>query len=429
MLNIPFIDKHTTVDQGFYDAQVNEELKYCSSSNFAIRFVGIGNKRRAFVIRTRGEKTIVLLFSKTDYRGINKVLKKLRVNLALAKKESELGTIDTTSRNTTSIKGDDGQNNILTISTLDQLLINKQPLKETEPTVKRLLDLSMQNDREEPYLDFCKAGYDAGIQNYLILSLYGENIRLNERLVNAIAFYKAKEPRIYYLVNSFLRGNFDDMMSYLKTLKGPISVCSIARMCQNIIQAQEELPKRSCNIMIYRAGFGVNKNKTVGAQNTYDSFVSFGTSGGTLAEQASDDSTPVLYKRILKKDEDAIPVDLIENLGTLYLDGSLENEFLLPPFTFRITEVSKEEATDVYDIEEIEKINPRALLGKRLGEMAEYLKSKGYMEEYTSLVQSYEEILKRAPNTNSEPCSIDIYYGLRPEKKRTKKLPDTYGNR
>ena len=114
MLNIPFIDKHTTVDQDFYDAQVNEELKYCSSSNFAIRFVGIGNKRRAFVIRTRGEKTIVLLFSKSDYRGINKALEKLRVNLALAKKESEFVTIDTTSRNTTSIKGDDGQNNILT---------------------------------------------------------------------------------------------------------------------------------------------------------------------------------------------------------------------------------------------------------------------------------------------------------------------------
>lgn len=429
MLNIPFIDKHTTVDQGFYDAQVNEELKYCSSSNFAIRFVEIGNKRRAFVIRTREEKTIVLLFPKSDYKGINKALEKLRVNLALAKKESDSVTIDTTSRNTTSIKGDDGQDNILTISTLDQLLINKQPLRATESTVKRLLDLSIQNDREEPYLDFCMAGYDAGIQNYLILSLYGENIRLNERLVNAIAFYKAKEPRIYYLVNSFLRGNFDDMMSYLNTLKGPISVCSIARMCQNIIQAQEELPTRSLDVMIYRAGLGVNKNKTVGAQNTYDSFVSFGTSGGTLAEKASGDSIPVLYKRILKKDEDAIPVDLIENLGTLYLDGSLENEFLLPPFTFRIAEASKEGAIDVLSIEEIDKIKPRELLGKRMGEMAEYLKSRGYMEEYTSLVQSYEEILKRVPNTNSKPCSIDIYYGLRPEKIRTKKLPDTYGNR
>ena len=429
MLNIPFIDKHTTVDQGFYDAQVNEELRYCSSSNFAMRFVEIGNKRRAFVIRTRGEKTIVLLFSKSDYRGINKALEKLRVNLALAKKQFDSVTIDTTSRKETVIEGDDGEKNILTISNIDQLLINNKSLCETAPAIKSLIDLSMQNDREEPYLDFCKAGYDAGMQNYLILSLYGENIRLNERLVNAIAFYKLKEPKIYYLVNSFLRGNFDEMLNYLGTSKKPISIDSIPRMCQNIIQAQEELPHRSFNIMIYRAGQGVNKNKTVGAQNTYDSFVSFGTSGGTLAEQASSDSHPILYKRILKKDESAIPVDLIENLGVLYLDGSLENEFLLPPFTFRITEVSKEESTDVYDIEEIEKINPRALLGKRLGEMAEYLKSKGLMEEYTSLLQSYEEILKKAPNTNSEPCSIDIYYGLRPEKIRTKKLPDTYGNR
>ncbi len=37
---------------------------------------------------------------------------------------------------------------------------------------------------------------------------------------------------------------------------------------------KEELPKRSQNLMIYRVGLGVNKDKNVGAENTYEGFVS-----------------------------------------------------------------------------------------------------------------------------------------------------------
>ena len=50
--------------------------------------------------------------------------------------------------------------------------------------------------------------------------------------------------------------------------------------------------------MLYRLGLGVNKDKTVGAQNIYEGFTSFGTSGGILVEQRSEDTKPVLYKRI-----------------------------------------------------------------------------------------------------------------------------------
>ena len=35
MIKIPFLNKFMTEDQEFYDAQINEELKYCNNSNFS----------------------------------------------------------------------------------------------------------------------------------------------------------------------------------------------------------------------------------------------------------------------------------------------------------------------------------------------------------------------------------------------------------
>lgn len=397
MIKIPFLNKFITDDQDFYDAQINEELKYCNSSNFTIRFIEIGKNKRAFMIRTKERKTIVLMFMKSDYKGINEALEKIRINLALTEKEKSLNPssnaniiLDTSSKNEVVVEESNGEKNTMIISTIEQLLINNNLLKEKEDIIKRLYDLSIQNDKEEPYLDFYKAGYDKGIQNYLIMNLYKENIALNDRLVNALVYYKMKEPKIYHLVNSLLRGNFDEMFGYLNSLEHPISICSIARICQNIIQAQEELPNRSYDLMIYRAGLGVNKNKAIGAQNSYESFVSFGTSGGTLVEPESTDSKPIIYKRILKKNEKAIPVDLIENLGIIYLDGTQENEFLLPPFTFQITDVEQEEPFNIYSIEKTEKINPRELLDKRLDELEQYLKSKNDIEQYEKIKKSKE---------------------------------------
>ena len=234
-------------------------------------------------------------------------LEKIRLNLALVEKESSLNhsteesiVLDTSSKDETIIEGSNGEKNTLTVSTIDQLLINNKSLREKNDIIKKLYDLSLQNDKEELYLDFYKAGYDAGIQNYLVMNLYEENIDLDDKLVNAIAYYKAKEPKIYYLVNSFLRGNFDEMINYLNSLEHPISINSIARICQNIIQAQEELPNKNYDLMIYRAGLGKTKDLSIGAKNSYQSFVSFGTSGGTLEEENITNSNPIAYRRILK---------------------------------------------------------------------------------------------------------------------------------
>lgn len=435
MIKIPFINKFITEDQEFYDAQINEELKYCNNSDIAIKFIEVGKLRRAFVIKTK-EKTIILLFMKSDYKGINRVLEKIRLNLALAKKENSLQNssdnsviLDTSSTDKTIIEGNNGEKNTLTVSTIEQLLINNKSLQENKDIIKKLYDLSLEKDKEEPYLDFRKAGYDAGIQNYLIMSLYQENININDRLVNAISYYKAKEPKIYYLVNSFLRGNFEEMINYLKSLEHSISINSIARICQNIIQAQEELPNRKYDLMIYRAGLGKTKDLSIGAKNSYQSFVSFGTSGGTLGEVIEDGSNPIAYKRILKKDDKAIPVDLIENLGIIYLDGTQENEFLLPPFDFQITGKSKEEDFDTYSIEETNKINSRELLDKRLDELEEYLKSNNYNEQYQRLKKEHDIITKKSKKIITVYNMKDIYYGLRPKTKKSKKIEDNFSER
>lgn len=426
-MKIPFLNRFITDDQEFYEEQINEELKYCNSSNYTIKFIDVGKNRRAFVIKTKEKKTIILFFMKYDYKGINKALEKIRLNLALVKKENLLDfsidgdiILDTSSKNEEVIEGENGEKNKLIISTVEELVINNNSLREKEDIIKSLLDLSIQNDKDEPYLDFYKAGYDAGIQNYLMINLYKENISLNARLVTALHFYKMKEPKFYYLVNSLLRGNFDEMFSYLNTLERPMPISGIVKICKYIIQAQEELPNRNHDLMIYRMGLGVNKDKTIGAQNLYESFVSFGTSGGIMEKPTASDSKPIIYKRILKKDEKAVPVDLIENIGVIYLDGKQENELLLQPFAFKITDVSQDGEFDVYSIEETKKINPRELLDKRLDELEEYLKNKNDIEQCEEIKQLRGKITEKAKRTNTVYNIKDIYYGLRPKIKNKK---------
>ena len=156
---------------------------------------------------------------------------------------------------------ENGEKKTLNISTVEQLLINDSSLKASEDIIKRLYELATKNDKEEPYLDFYEAGYDAGIQNYLIMNLYHENIGVNDRIVNALAYYKMKEPKIFNLVKALLRGEFDEMYNYHKEINGYIDIPSVAKIAQNIIQAQEELPNRSHDIMIYRVEFRKKHNR------------------------------------------------------------------------------------------------------------------------------------------------------------------------
>ena len=422
MIKLPFEREHTTDDQDLYDDQVNEELKYCNCSNFVVKFVKKGGDKRAFVIRTKEDKLILVEFQTSNYKGINEALELIRLNLVLARKENEIPhstdagvTLDTDSRLSTTVKLNNGDEHIFTISTVEQLRVNDKPLKSKAEIIKRLIELSTQHGDGEPYLDFVEAEYDAGIQAYLILSLYKDSINLDDQLVESIRFFKYKEPKIYYVINSFLRGNFDELFEYLDSIGQSFSVCSIAILCQNIIQALEELPDRSHDIMIYRAGLGVNKNKTIGAQNTYESFVSFGTSGGKTEQDEQRSSKPILYKRILRKNEKAIPADLIENIGLYYTDGAQENEFLLPPFNFRITGIENGEQFDTISIEETSSIDPRRLLDRRLDEIEGYLKEKNDNKQYELIKGKRDQITKKAERGKQMANIKDIYFGLRPK--------------
>jgi len=428
MIKIPFLNKFTTDDQEFYDVQINEELKYCLCSNYGMKFTDVGENKRAILIRTKEKQSYALVFMKRDYKGINEALATLRLNLALAEKEKNDGSseyeyaqISTSAVN----KVSDNEKDVIILSSLDELLIDNKPLRKKEEVTDELIRNAMQNENGESYLDFYKAGYDRGIQNYLSMSLYDEDISLNDKLLNALCFYKNKEPRIYHLVNSFMRGDFDEMFRYREEIEKGISIGTIIKLSQNIIQAQEELPNRKHDLVVYRVGLGVNKFKNIGAENTYESFVSFGTSGGTFVDKETvKDKKPVVYRKILRKDDKAVPVDLLENLGIIYLDETQENEFLLPPFTFKITDIQQVEDYDVFDIEETGKINTRRLLSQRVDELEEYLKTNNRIDDYEKLKQIRDKILQKSKKTITGYNLKDIYYGLRPKKRKTIKEND-----
>ena len=430
MMKIPFFNRFTTDDQEFYDTQINEELKYCACSNYVMKFTEVGKNKRAILIRTKENKLYALVFMKLDYKGINEALATLRLNLALVEKEKnkdsseyEFSQISTSTANQTF----GNEQDVTILSSIDELLIDSKPLRKKEDVISELISNAMQNENGESYLDFYKAGYDRGIQNYLSMSLYDEDISVNDKLLNALCFFKNKEPRIYHLVNSLMRGNFDEMFRYMGEIKKKFSIGTIIKLSQNIIQAQEELPNRKYDLVLYRVGLGVNKDKNVGADNIYESFVSFGTSGGTFTDKDTvTDKKPVVYRKILRKDDKAIPVDLLENLGIIYLDKTQENEFLLPPFTFKITNIEQVDDFDVFDIEETGKINPRQLLDKRVDELEMYLKANNRLEDYEKLRQIRDKILQRSKKTIKGYNTKDIYYGLRPKKRKTVKKDDAF---
>lgn len=432
MIKIPFFNKYLTDDQNFYDHQVDEELKFLDNSKFIFRFAEVGKSKRAIIIRFRDEskKTILIPFAKHDYKGINEAVELIRLNIACSVKEitertenseEEKFDISSFSKDEVTVGNEDEKEKKVIISKVDDLQINGKAFKSKEELIKSLIDMATFMGEDGPYLDFFKAEYDAGLQNYLLMSLYKEPISLNDKLVNAISLFKYKAPQYYHVVNSFMRGNFDEMINYLESIKQTLRPVTVAKICQNLIQASEELPLRTYDVMIYRVGSGETKDKSIGARNINESFSSFGTSGGTLGTPLKNGKQPIIYKRILRKTDRAIPVDLIENLGMFYMDGTQENEFLLLPFVFEIKDKSKDGKYDVYEIKEIEPIDARKLFSTRLDELEEYFKSKNMLENYDELLKARSKITAKSKKTVSEYNMKDVYYGLRPDDIKCKK--------
>lgn len=428
MIKIPFFSKYITDDQEFYDTQINEELKYCASPNYVMKFTEVGRNKRILLIRINDNKIYALPFLKYDYKDINETLEILRLNLALVEKENSQKDEEYDSAQISSIldekfSEEDKENGVIVISSLDELLIDNKPLRKKDEVIQALLSHAMVSEDGKNFLDFYKAGYDRGIQNYLCLSLYDEKISINDKLLNALLYFKNKNPKIYHLVNSFMRGNFNEMFRYMDEIGKQISLSGIIKISQNILQAQEEMPTRKYDLVIYRVGLGVEKDKTIGVKNIYESFVSFGSSGGTFTDKDTvTDRRPVVYRKVLDRNEPAIPVDLLENLGIIYLDETQENEFLLPPFTFRIKSISETDGFEVLDIEGTERLNARQLLKKRVDELESYLKESNKFKELQDLQKNKNRILGKSKKRISHYNVKDIYYGLRP--KNNKKVKD-----
>lgn len=91
---------------------------------------------------------------------------------------------------------------------------------------------------------------------------------------------------------------------------------------------------------------------------------------------------------------------------------------MLPPFTFQITDVKQGEDFDILYIEETGKINSRQLLDKRVDELEEYLKTNNRLDDYEKLKQIRYKILQKSKKIITGYNVKDIYYGLRPKKRK-----------
>ena len=146
----------------------------------------------------------------------------------------------------------------------------------------------------------------------------------------------------------------------------------LRNIIDRIIELNEaclSMPDRKFELVIRRIGLGVNKGITRGTQNMYDSFVSFGSNQGTVIGDVSG-KTLMHYKRVLKIDDKALPVDVL--LPSQLKSTQSECELLLPPFRYTVendVEVNPLR-NDIYiDMGDIEPIDTIELLKQRILEV------------------------------------------------------------
>lgn len=213
------------------------------------------------------------------------------------------------------------------ISNIDDITIWGEKLEKTRDVANYLIEKSKIDDQ---IIDFNSVNYGDVIQDYLMKMVYSKEIKLSQYQKNAIGEYKGAGFRKY---NAFMRGNFEVLNEEYIPKK------SIKQLVRDLLQMEalaNALPGRKYDIVLRRKGAGVNKNTEIGAKNIYDSYVSFGTNNGTAISGSN-----TLYKRILKKDEKAMPLELL--CPEVLVDYFTECEILTLPFSYEVKDIKTQE--------------------------------------------------------------------------------------
>lgn len=211
------------------------------------------------------------------------------------------------------------------ISTIDQVTIGYNSLGSPEEIAQRLIDDSNVGENGEKVYDFEKSGYPTAIQDYLLSYLYGDEINLSAKEKKIVEKFKVGDfSSVNWLLRGSLRRNERFTGEMLRELVDEIL---------GIDAIQKRLPARDFDIVLRRIGLGIDKDIGIGTRNKYESFVSFGTNDGTIVKDVSGKITNH-YTRVLKKDEPAIPIEVI--YPGLIQGNKSECEVLCMPFSYEV---------------------------------------------------------------------------------------------
>ena len=246
-------------------------------------------------------------------------------------------------------------------SRMAQIRCGGKPIENSLISCRYLLEkTNVAHQGEIPRYDFESREIPNTIQDYLLEYLF-RDAKATEEQIKAIKDFKTGE---FYNVNYLLRGSLRRNDRFDGEL--------LRNIIDRIIELNEaclSMPDRKFELVIRRIGLGVNKGITRGTQNMYDSFVSFGSNQGTVIGDVSG-KTLMHYKRVLKIDDKALPVDVL--LPSQLKSTQSECELLLPPFRYTVendVEVNPLR-NDIYiDMGDIEPIDTIELLKQRILEV------------------------------------------------------------
>ena len=247
------------------------------------------------------------------------------------------------------------------LSRMAQLRCGNKLLSNALISIRYILEkVNIAHQGDVPRYDFESREIPNTIQDYLLEYLF-KGIEFTPGQIQAIKDFKTGE---FYNVNYLLRGSLRRNDRFDSELLRNIIDRIIA-----LDEAFKSVPDRNFELVIRRIGLGVNKGITKGTENMYDSFVSFGSNQGTVLGDVSG-KTEMDYKRVLKADDKAIPIDAL--LPTQLKSTQSECELLLPPFNYTVMNevVVNPLRNDIYiEMGEISPIDIIELLKQRILEI------------------------------------------------------------
>lgn len=270
----------------------------------------------------------------------------------------------------------------------DELRLNDNELINVRKKATELLEKTKRNiDGEEVY-DLSTIN-DITTRDYLLEVLYNKNMKITDDQFKAILFYKNGN---FSAVNSILRGSIE---SINKNITTPDELKEVVNVIMTLHELFQSIPKCPKNILIGRNDNGFLQEIEQDKRNIMWNFVSFSTNNGVLI--GKNDSIHH-YKRILRKGESAIPVELFSQLR----HHDSENEILLEPFSYIVKDAKKEDEIINVTMKSIYSIPVYESLFNGLN------KYKKYLEEELIKCQNAEEKDKIYSFLQSTNESIDV---------------------